>query len=567
MRTRTPRSQASKLLYPDGTVQHAGVVICLDRVPRHVYRGFPGDHPAVDRSRAFQAVTGACLLVRRAEFEALGGFDERFHNGYEDIDLCLRLRAAGRSVRYCHTSVLYHLESVSRGSRFDEHNQALWDASWRRTVHCDEFEHYVEDGLLEVVYAPYYPLALRVAPEVALVDPGENAIELERLLVERARQVWGALRDNVALTVELNEHRHGAVPALPASPRLQQRRAAAEPEPVAAGRVHVLGEGGPLVSVCLPVKNGGARLEALLDAILAQEADCRLELVAVDSGSTDGSVDALVARGARVVRIRPEDFNHGRTRNLLATLADGDPLVYLSQRATPDGTGWLAPLLHALQADPKVAGASSRMLPPGGFSLLAQRDVLRDLNGSPTSSTRALTPGELATLGAHDLRVRINFHTVSAALRREALERVPFREMRTIGEDVQWARDVMELGWAIRHEAASVVRHGDDAPLFTVLGRNVDDGVANHDVVGRTWPRRVDVLPAIEAMVRDDWAFLAELGLEGEELDRERIASVLRRAAQVAGQYVGANADQLGDGLVAGLSEVTRRVGGASELP
>jgi hypothetical protein len=75
------------------------------------------------------------------------------------------------------------------------------------------------------------------------------------------------------------------------------------------------------------------------------------------------------------------------------------------------------------------------------------------------------------------------------------------------------------------------------------------------------------VLPAIEAMVRDDWGFLAELGVEGEELDRGRIASVLRRAVQVAGQYVGANADQLDDGLVGGLSEVTRRVGGASELP
>jgi hypothetical protein len=207
------------------------------------------------------------------------------------------------------------------------------------------------------------------------------------------------------------------------------------------------------------------------------------------------------------------------------------------------------------------------MLPPAGFSLLAQRDVLRDLNGSPTPSTRTLAPGEIATLSAHDLRVRINFHTVSAALRRAALERAPFREMRTIGEDVQWARDVMEQGWAIRHEAASIVRHGDDAPLFSVLGRNVDDGVANHDVVGRTWPRRAEVLPAIEAMVRDDWAFLAELGLEGEELERERIASVLRRAVQVAGQYVGANADQLDDGLVGGLSEVTRRVGGASELP
>ena len=269
-----------------------------------------------------------------------------------------------------------------------------------------------------------------------------------------------------------------------------------------------------------------------------------LELVAVDSGSTDGSVDVLVERGARVVRSRPEDFNHGRTRNLLATLADGDPLVTCRSGRRPTGQGWLAPLLAALRRRPTVAGASSRMLPPSGFSLLAQRDVrARPQRLADALDARPRRPARLRRLGAHDLRVRINFHTVSAALRREALERVPFREMRTIGEDVQWAREVHGgRGGAIRHEPASVVRHGDDAPLWAVLGRNVDDGVANHDVVGRTWPRG-DVLPAIEAMVRDDWAFLAELGLEGEELERERSPSVLRRAAQVAGQYVGANAD------------------------
>src|SRR5258706_12240983 len=55
----------SKLLYPDNTVQHAGVVICQDQYPRHIYTGFPAEHPAVNKSRAFQIVTAACMLVRR----------------------------------------------------------------------------------------------------------------------------------------------------------------------------------------------------------------------------------------------------------------------------------------------------------------------------------------------------------------------------------------------------------------------------------------------------------------------------------------------------------------------
>src|SRR6185436_19309609 len=103
-----------KLLYPDGSVQHAGVVIGRDRWPHHLYAGFPGEHPAVQRGRPVSAVTAACMLIHRRDFAALGGFDGAYRNGYEDFDLCLRLREEGREVRYCPRSVLYHLESVTR---------------------------------------------------------------------------------------------------------------------------------------------------------------------------------------------------------------------------------------------------------------------------------------------------------------------------------------------------------------------------------------------------------------------------------------------------------------------
>ena len=85
----------AKLLFPDGSVQHAGVVVCQDGRPRHLYAGFPADHPAVHKPRAFQAVTAACMLVRRAAFERAGGFDPAFRNSLEDVDLCLRLRESG----------------------------------------------------------------------------------------------------------------------------------------------------------------------------------------------------------------------------------------------------------------------------------------------------------------------------------------------------------------------------------------------------------------------------------------------------------------------------------------
>ena len=67
-------------------VQHAGVVVGPNGHPRHLYRGFPGDHPAACRSRRLQMVTGAAMLVRRSVWNELGGLDTGFRNSYEDVD-------------------------------------------------------------------------------------------------------------------------------------------------------------------------------------------------------------------------------------------------------------------------------------------------------------------------------------------------------------------------------------------------------------------------------------------------------------------------------------------------
>jgi GT2 family glycosyltransferase len=191
----------AKLLFPDGTVQHAGVVIGQDRNPHHVYAGLPGDHPAVNRSRPFQVVTAACMLVRRAVFEELGGFDVAYRNGHEDVDLCLRLGDAGHEVRYCHRSELVHLESATRARRSNEAaaNGRRYRAEWAARVQPDDVGVYLADGLLRVVYDETHPLRLHVSPLLATVHDGARHRATERLLRTRADQVSDLLQRLVAL--------------------------------------------------------------------------------------------------------------------------------------------------------------------------------------------------------------------------------------------------------------------------------------------------------------------------------------------------------------------------------
>lgn len=106
------------LLYPNDTIQHTGITICAG-FPSHIYFRVPKDYVGyfgyIQLKRDVLAVTGACLLVSRKNFELVGGFDEEYVVEYNDVDLCLRLREKGKQVLMEPAVQIYHFESVSRG--------------------------------------------------------------------------------------------------------------------------------------------------------------------------------------------------------------------------------------------------------------------------------------------------------------------------------------------------------------------------------------------------------------------------------------------------------------------
>jgi len=116
----------AKLLYPDGSIQHAGVVIGIGGAAGHAHRLLPADQPGYFRqphvAQFVSAVTGACLLVRRDKFVAVGGLDEALAVAFNDVDLCLKLEAAGWRNVYVPHAVLLHHESKSRGSDMSSKN-------------------------------------------------------------------------------------------------------------------------------------------------------------------------------------------------------------------------------------------------------------------------------------------------------------------------------------------------------------------------------------------------------------------------------------------------------------
>ncbi len=189
----------SKLLFPDDTLQHAGVIVAeveggVAISATHEHYRLPRDHPPADIRRDLDIVTGACVLFRRDAFESSGGFDESYWNGYEDVDLCLSLRDAGWRIVYEPASTLYHHESVSGPERFRK-----VDANVQR--------------LQERWAGRYTPPWLLTTDEAARAHPGRHRTEIViggapvgQLMFERTmRGATRALRgdDSICILPEL----------------------------------------------------------------------------------------------------------------------------------------------------------------------------------------------------------------------------------------------------------------------------------------------------------------------------------------------------------------------------
>jgi GT2 family glycosyltransferase len=131
------------LLYPDGAVQHAGIVFNADHGGQNFGRYWRADHPAFSGPRKYPALTAACLLCRASEFRAVGGFDEAFITGYEDVDLCLKWRERGRAMLSVPQSRVIHHESRSAGRyEFEKQNVALYMQRWKHRVPQDNMGFY-----------------------------------------------------------------------------------------------------------------------------------------------------------------------------------------------------------------------------------------------------------------------------------------------------------------------------------------------------------------------------------------------------------------------------------------
>lgn len=202
------------------------------------------------------------------------------------------------------------------------------------------------------------------------------------------------------------------------------------------------------ISIIIPAKNEAENIAHCLDAIYSQETSFSFEIIVIDSGSTDTTLDIIKTYpSVKLVQINPGEFGHGKTRNLGAEMAKGDYIVFLNADAAPLNSHWLTYLVEPLLENQKLAGVFSRHIPKEDCFLYMMRDLQTSMPDKPILRTKA---------GKMDFLL---CSTVSAAVPKETWKQFPFDNNIIIAEDQDWAKKVLKKGYAILYEPASMVRH------------------------------------------------------------------------------------------------------------
>lgn len=281
------------------------------------------------------------------------------------------------------------------------------------------------------------------------------------------------------------------------------------------------------VSVLILTKNEARNISQCLDAVFSQEWPGQPEVVLIDSGSSDETVEIAGRYPLQLYRLAAQSFHHARTRNLAAELAQGEYLVYLAADALPCSPGWLGALLRNFE-DNSVGAVYGRHVARQDASI-ERRGVLETMYSETRLVKSAACKAELGYRYYH-------FSTVNCAIRKTVWNQTPFPKELNVCEDVAIAARILNAGWNIVYEPEAAVYHTHDFSSLRLFRRYFDLGVVYRRL--NIWDRANKTM-----LLRDGLRSLREkLDISQNHYGiSARGAGICQDAAKYAGLVLGRN--------------------------
>jgi rhamnosyltransferase len=302
------------------------------------------------------------------------------------------------------------------------------------------------------------------------------------------------------------------------------------------------------IPIVIPTRNAGPVLADVLEAIAAQQGPFQPEVIAIDSASSDGTLECLKQYRARILRVLPGTFNHGETRNEALKHAQGEFAVLLVQDAVPASTGWLSALVDPLREDSSIAGTFARQLPAPRASRITTHYLAHWIAGREDSRVVGpLTAETFAQMSPSDRHAVCAFDNVCSCIRLSAWNTHRFAAT-PIAEDLQWARDVLVAGYKLAYVSAATVCHSHERSIAYELQRTYLVHQRLEAIFG------LATVPTLGSLVRAIATTIPANARMASQEPSQRIRAVLRGAAlgvaQPLGQYLGARSVREGRELL-----------------
>ncbi len=302
-------------------------------------------------------------------------------------------------------------------------------------------------------------------------------------------------------------------------------------------------------SIVILTYNGGEIFRECLRMVSKQKAGFTYEVIIVDSGSTDGTLNFLKGYPVRLKQIRPNEFNHGLTRNMAIALARGKYVILMTQDAIPAYRYWLENILENFK-DESVAGVYCRQIPREDADVLTKRNLgawVACREDRVVSFIEAWKDYEV--LEPMKKLALCAFDNVCSCLRKSIWEEFPFTDAR-IAEDLEWGKKAIKAGYKIVYEPRAAVIHSHSRTSLYEYKRTY---LCHRRLFQLFGLQRIRTLKqalqySISNILKD-----APYVMAAEKNWKRKFSLILRipflSFASIFGQYMGARDERLGNPL------------------
>lgn len=294
------------------------------------------------------------------------------------------------------------------------------------------------------------------------------------------------------------------------------------------------------VSIVIPTKNAGKQFEQVLQAVFGQKTSYTYEVICVDSGSKDGTVELIRKYPCRLFQIPASEFGHGKTRNYGASKGTGAYIVFITQDAMPASDTWLQNFIDAMELDRDIAGGFGIHYPYPGCNLLDVRDLASHFKGFGEENTIYWLEDKERYERDEGYRHFLAFFSDNnSCLRRSVWEKYPYENV-NFAEDQLWAKKMIELGYKKVYCPFAPVYHSHNYKASTYFARYYDEYKAlyelHHFEIADHWKRLPGML---YRQVRGDCVYIKHLDMKFSKKIYWAFYSLFRNFGRFYGGYLG----------------------------